>query len=307
MLELSNDLITVMIDPERGASIDHIGASKSHEDNVLARYDWRSPNSVRTGPGYGNTAMDWLADFRGGWQVLTPSAGAESTVGGVLHPFHGDVSRANWNIVASNHESATLNTGTHGPLEVSRTVRIDSRLPKVFVSTTIRNDTPVAAPAIFVEHIAFVGHDEATIEAPAESRWVHDPNSPEAEAGSNPVTWAQSGLQQPISRGNYRLVSLHAGSEGWAELRTTETLGKSVRVEWDPKVLPHMWHWQERGTPSFPWYSRADITAIEPSSVLFSDGLEAAIDRGDAWMIQPGEQKTVDVSIELLPATTRKE
>lgn len=304
MLELSNGLITVRIDPERGASIDHIGASGSHEDNVLACYDWRSPASVRTGPGYGNSAMDWLADFRGGWQVLTPSAGAESTVGGVLHPFHGDVSRAYWNTVATDKESATLNTATHGPLDVSRTVRIDSLLPKAFVSTTIKNDTPVAAPAIFVEHIAFAGHDEATIEAPAESLWVHDPNSPEAQAEANPVTWAQSGLRQPISRGNYRLVSLLAGSEGWAELQRPETLGASVRVEWDPKVLPHMWHWQERGTPSFPWYSRADITAIEPSSVLFSDGLEAAIHRGDAWMIEPGEQKTIDLSIELLTTTT---
>ena len=54
------------------------------------------------------------------------------------------------------------------------------------------------------------------------------------------------------------------------------------------------------------WYGRADITALEPSSVPFSDGLLAAIDRGDAWIIGPGEERSVEVSVSLIPVHEEK-
>jgi hypothetical protein len=291
--------LVVVIDPERGATIDHIGQSLDPKDNILAHYVWDSPMPARNGPGYGSSTMDWLSEYRGGWQVLTPSAGAESVTDGVLHPFHSEVSRAKWRVVDFSRDTVTLAVGTHGPLKVVRELKLSADRPRVSVWTTVSNDSPVAAPAIFVEHIAFKGDEHARVLVPEKSVWRHDSHSPEAAAAGGNMSWLDSGMVNPVGSGEFRLSSLLSGSEGWAEFYSPQREGRTVRVEWDPLVLPHMWHWQERGSPGFPWYARADISAIEPSSVSISDGLEAAIERGEAWMLGPGESKRVEISIEL--------
>lgn len=302
--ELSTDHLVVRLDPDRGATIDHIGTTARDRDNVLALYDWATPLPARQGPGYGSSAADWLSEYRGGWQLLAPSGGAECVVNDVTHPFHGEVSRAVWTVTEESSAHVTLTVGTHSPIVVTRTLQLDATRPRLLVTTTMTNESPVPAPAIAIEHIAFAGSDDAQVSAPASSLWQHDPNVPEAASNDGVMEWAQSGLQAPIARGGYRLTSLLSGSEGWIELHRP---GRVVRLEWDPQSLPHLWHWQERGSTRFPWFARADITALEPSSVSFSDGLAAAIDRGEAWMIEPEQSQTIEVALEITAASEGQE
>ena len=61
--------------------------------DLLASYDWPSPVGVSQSSTYGDAKLDWLSDYRGGWQLLVPNAGAACDVDGVPLPFHGEWSR----------------------------------------------------------------------------------------------------------------------------------------------------------------------------------------------------------------------
>lgn len=288
---------TAAIDPERGCDVLHFGRTARAEDNVLAAYDWLAPVPARAGTGYGNSTLDWLSEYRGGWQLLTPNAGAASTVRGMEHPFHGEVSRARWHVDRTSAESLSATTATHGPLSVRRTIALDDEQARITATTTLSNDTPVTGYAVLVEHIAFRGSDDSRLRAPAGSLWRHDPASPEVVRAMETMTWRHAALAEPRSRGGCRLASLVAGSEGWMELGGGHDGTVGIRVEWDPVRMPFAWHWQERGSEGFPWFGRADITAIEPASASFSDGLAAAIERGEAWAVAPGQTIETAVSI----------
>lgn len=293
MNQLSNPAAHVDIDPHRGASILHFGATSAPADNVLASYHWESP--LPQANGYGTSQQDWLSGYRGGWQLLTPNAGAESSVAGVRHPFHGEVSTASWHVIEQSNLRLSMRTATHGPLIVTRIVELHPYRPRVTVRTILSNPTPIAAQAILVEHIALANDDEAVVRAPAKSGWEFDPASPEYDGRR--TVWEQSPVRKAVGLGQWRVASLVDGSEGWIELRRRTN---HVRVTWDPEQLPYLWYWQERGTPQFPFFGRADITGLEPASAKFSDGLAAAIARNEAWTIEAGGELTVTVAIELL-------
>lgn len=300
MILLSSSHAAVKVDAVRGGSIVHFGVDSAPASNVLAEYDWTTPLPARDGGGYGDGTLDWLSEYRGGWQLLAPNAGAASTVDGLAHPFHGEVSRAVWSVEQSSDMALSMRVGTHGPLVVERTITLDPGAPRVTVTTELSNDTSVAASAIVVEHIAFAGGDDHRVVAPDGSRWRHDPASAEHASAPGELSWGEAGLGAPTPRGTYRLASLVGESEGWVELDRAG--GPRVRLDWDPAQLPYLWHWQERGQHSFPWFGRADISGLEPSSASLSDGLAAAVDRGEAWTIQPGERVVCSLSVSIVSA-----
>lgn len=271
----------------------HFGATSAPADNVLANYRQKSP--LPEASGYGPSQQDWLTGYRGGWQLLTPNAGAESSVAGVRYPFHGEVSTASWQVVGHSALHLSMRTATRGPLMVTRSLELHPELPRLTARTTLSNPTPMGAKAILVEHIALANDEDATVRAPATSKWEFDPASPEYD-GTRTV-WERSPVRKAVGLGQWRVASLVDGSEGWIELRRRT---HSVRVTWDPQQLPYLWYWQERGTAQFPFFGRADITGLEPASAKFSDGLAAAIARNEAWTIEAGQELTVSVAIELL-------
>ena len=293
MNHLSNAVAHVEVDPHRGASILHFGATSLPADNVLARYQWESP--LPQADGYGSSQQDWLSGYRGGWQLLTPNAGAESSVAGVRHPFHGEVSAASWRVIEHSALHLSLRTATRGPLIVTRTVELHPDRPRLTARTILSNPTLVAARAILVEHIALANDDDPLVRAPATSEWEFDPASPEYD-GTRTV-WERSPVRKSVGVGQWRVASLVDGSEGWIELRRGSS---HVRVTWDPQQLPYLWYWQERGTAKFPFFGRADITGLEPASAKFSNGLAAAIARDEAWTIEAGEELMVSVAVELI-------
>ena len=85
----------------------------------------------------------------------------------------------------------------------------------------------------------------------------------------------------PVSR-----VCFLTGGSGWYALRPPGEIG--VALAWDRETFPAMWLWQEVGSPGFPTYGRARITALEPARAPAGDGLAAAIQRGEALTIPSG-------------------
>ena len=76
-LHLSNGLINVSVNPDRGADISRLGGPD--RANLLASYDWETQLRASESCSYGDPALDWLSDYRGGWQELFPNTGAAST------------------------------------------------------------------------------------------------------------------------------------------------------------------------------------------------------------------------------------
>jgi len=65
----------------------------------------------------------------------------------------------------------------------------------------------------------------------------------------------------------------------WASI-TNERLGLTARLDWDGTVMPYAWFWQElEWTAMWPWFRRARVAAIEPSSVPTSGPLRESAPR----------------------------
>jgi hypothetical protein len=294
-IALVNRWLSVVIEPENGANIRHVGRGSAPQQNVLAEYDWASPLPAGRGLTYGDSRLDWLSGYRGGWQLLTPNAGAECEHLGVTYPFHGEVSTAAWSVDRVTPSTAVLSTGTRGPIKVERHIALDAGMSAVEVDTVLINESQIDAHALVVEHIAFRSGSGTIVDGPAESHWRHDPASPE-DVGQA-VPWNED-LRHPVHQGEFRLAYLEAGCEGWMNIVQPE-LQSVCRVLWDSSILPSLWYWQERGTEGFPWYGRADITALEPASTSPSDGLAAAIREERAMRIPPRESLRLKLRLEL--------
>jgi len=277
------------VDLARGGTIAHFGSSDDARDNLLARVD-SSASAPADSSEFSASRREWLTPYCGGWQVLTPNAGDECLVGETFHPFHGDVSRHAWSVVERSAAFLKIRTAANNAIAVTRTMTLNRDCPSLVVSTTIENRSSERAPAILVEHIALAGGDDARVHAPARSHW----ESPPAARDRLPASPWSEALARPIPVGTSRVVSLVEGSEGWIELRRSRL---SVRIDWDPDELPYLWYWQERGTPGFPFHGHADIIGLEPASAAFADGLARAIERGEAWWLDPNESRSTSLEI----------
>ena len=90
MIEISNGNLLVKINELLGAEIIHYGPM---DKNYLAYYDWNTPVEVSKSAHYETPLMDFMSEYRGGWQVLFPNTGNSSKINGIELPFHGEVSR----------------------------------------------------------------------------------------------------------------------------------------------------------------------------------------------------------------------
>jgi hypothetical protein len=78
-------------------------------------------------------------------------------------------------------------------------------------------------------------------------------------------------------------------SGGWYAL-SNDALGLGFGLSWPLEVFPCVWLWQElRGTLDYPWYGTAYVMGVEPHTSCPADGLAAAVARGNARTLDPGE------------------
>lgn len=277
------------VDLARGGTVAHFGSSEDARDNVLAHVEpaGRAPAEDSA---FSLSRREWLAPYDGGWQLLTPNAGDECWVGERFHPFHGDASRRTWAVATRAAGVVTIQTVVDDEYAVTRQLALDPRAARLVVSTTIENRSSRQLPAMLVEHIALAGGEDARVHAPAGSRWELQTVPPDRSLAR---PWSEE-LGHPIPMGTSRVASLVEGSGGWIELHRE---GRSVRIEWNPADLPYLWFWQERGSPGFPFHGGADIVGLEPASAAYADGLSGAIERGQAWWLDPHESRSTSVTI----------
>ncbi len=316
-LELTNGTLTVGVDTELGAEITKLAGADGA--NLLFAPDWRTPVPANKSKTYGDDALDWLSEYRGGWQELFPNAGAPCTVLGTPLPFHGEVSRAQWDWQwLDQPKSLRLTVGTRLPLVLERTMTLDATRPILTIEERVTNESRFAVPYIWGHHPAYgppLAAAGARIDLPggrivtdlaldgphvdlfpgSEHRWPHATRRDGSTVDLSIVPEA------PMAR----LCYLSELQGGWYAIRNARN-GIGAALAWDTAVFPNLWLWQEiEGGDGIPWYGRGQITALEPATQWPSHGLATAVDKHEAHSLEPGAEASTKLTFVLFEATDR--
>jgi len=299
---LENQFITAIVNPINGGTISHIGRSLDPTTNVLAWYEWDTPEPMSVAYPENESETHWLSRYRGGWQFLTPNAGNECVHEGRRHSCHGESSILPWTVVARSNNQITLELTIFDSLHVQRILEIDPETAIFRAHTQITNTTHIVQEIVIVEHVAFQGSANARINAPEKSTWAF-PKGFE-EDGGEPMLWSESGkgrpdLRAPIESAYERLAFLHSGNEGWVKIVDKER-GTGALLTWDKKIFPFLWYWQERFSPRFPFFKRAEMTGLEPASCYPDDALTGASKGGRSTFISAGQNVAFTTQVELI-------
>ncbi|HZV74963.1 MAG TPA: DUF4432 family protein [Conexibacter sp.] len=302
-ITLANDHLTVQVHPEAGAEISRL--SRPGGPNALAWYDWASPLPATRGPGYGNTALDWLSRFRGGWQELFPNAGDECEVNGVPLAFHGEASLAAWDVVEVSPAACTLRTAVRLPLVLTRRMTLSSDRAALLIEESVVNESELETPFLWGHHPAFPAVPGAHVDLPscqvrAEPRMAGGLGD---ATGAWPHLLDEHGHERALDvvpdEQVVRIVYAEEMTGSWAALRQPGEL-PSIAMAWDGNAFPVMWLWLQNGTSEFPWYGRANVVGLETHTAAPFDGLAAACERGQAHRLGPRETMTAWFTISLI-------
>jgi galactose mutarotase-like enzyme len=280
--------LVVQLDERLGGEITRI----RHADvELLAFYDWMSPVRASRSVGYGDPKLDWLSEYRGGWQLLVPNAGAACVVDGVPLPFHGEWSRTHVTVTERAADRVVMVAGTRLPLVVERQVGVETDPDRVIVRTTVSNPSDRVVPFVWGEHPAFAVEHGDEVDLPSAQVLAAD-GTP---VGDWPAVSEGGRLDRVDTTHPTESVHFVVGlAAGWAGLRRREA---GVALAWDVADFPAVWLWHEIASPSFPFYGRSSLVAIEPASCWPGDGLGGAVARGQALMLAPGETRSTTVAV----------
>jgi hypothetical protein len=292
MITLESRALRVVIDEQHGGEIVHMGAPDGR--NALFHEPWPTPVAAERSSTYGSGALDWLSRYRGGWQVMFPSAGSESTVDGVPHPVHGELSLTPLAVRNQTPERVTLHGPTRTPLQLTREISVDPERPVLRLEEHAENPSDRGGSYAWGEHIAFMAVVGMRVDLPPGPVHVDEALAvPEADLVPGAVgAWPEAAR---LDGGVARLDKVQAGPiervcylpdrpAGWAALRDSSA-GFGLAMAWDPDAFPHLWFWEQIGGWRFPFFGRARIVALEPVSCWPGDGLAAAIERGQARVL----------------------
>jgi hypothetical protein len=306
-ITLSNDALDVTVLSGKGADIYSIRDKESGID-PLWKARWGS-HHARSSLSHGDSASAWLAACAGGWNLLFPSGGAESTVGGGLQPMHGEASITSWEYVPNESDSTSILLRTHlsrSPFALERRITLEENSHSIVVTDLARNEGGEPFPCTWTQHPTLGPpflDGSCVIDTNADTVELDDtyllPHVPSGVLGVQSWSDAREVLARVPDRGVRRqlLAYLHfTEPESWYCV-TSERLGFTFRLTWSTEDLPHAWFFQELdATSNWPWFSNTYIMAIEPSNTFPGRGLAHAIDVNRAQVIAPGDTTSVSVT-----------
>lgn len=165
------------------------------------------------------------------------------------------------------------------PLHVHREVVLDGGVLRL--TETVTNDAPDPRTVAWLHHPALGAPflEEGCRLTTGARTVIADPEAPGTllAAGSRhawPIVHAVDGAEVDLRRvpgpGERREVfaALTDFASPFAAV-VNPRRGLGVGLRWSADVFPHAWLWQEvHATTGFPWFRRAYVLAVEPSSVL---------------------------------------
>jgi galactose mutarotase-like enzyme len=311
VVQLASDRLEVDVLPGKGGDI--LGVTwRPQELNVL----WSSPWGLRekgSVPTAADSRVAFLESYPGGWQTLFPNGGDATEEQGVELGFHGEATMIPWRWEQLDDQSIAMSVElVRSPFSLRRVVRVDGA--SVTVTEAFKNTSLVDQPAMWSHHPAFGApflDSSCRVEVGAAS-FQADPgyDTPHTDlmAGETrawPLARSRDGgdidlreVPSPEAQVD-RMGYLLDFTAPWYSI-TNPQLGLTATVRWDGVTFPYAWLWTEAaGSAGFPWHQRAYVLAIEPASSYPGSGLDVAKENGTALWFAPGQEHTVEVSMEI--------
>lgn len=300
--KLESHHISALVDPANGGTIRHIGRDCNPNSNVLAWYEWKVPEPLPLEYAEGESHKHWISRYRGGWQFLTPNAGKECVHKGRRHGFHGESSTLPWQVTMRSNESLIMELNISSTLHLTRMLSVHPSKSIFHSRTVIKNVSLLPQEIVVVEHVAFQGSSTIQVSAPDKSNWVFPKDF--EEDGVEAMLWNESGINRPdlrfpIENKSVRLAYLREGNDGWISI-FDQKKGFGARLKWDAKKFPYLWYWQEKFSPGFPFYGRAEITGLEPATCYPNEALIGASQSARSKIIPVNEEISFELDLEII-------
>ena len=206
-----------------------------------------------------------------------------------------------------------LESSAQRSLRLERRIELDSTRPVVRIEERARNDSKLPRPIAWGQHPAFGASPGARIDLPVGPLHTDalfddaDADLQLGASGSWPDVAGRDGSSIDLSvvpdGPHERVCYLPDRPAAWAALRDPDS-GQGVGLAWDGAAYPHLWLWEQLGGRRFPFFGRARIVALEPVSCWPGDGLAAAIERGQALIVDAGSAMSAWFTLALFEAST---
>lgn len=242
---------------------------------VLAATPWArsvAAGSVVPPPQPAASEYDWVARWRGGWQLCFPSAGQPNPDALHTESFHGAASQAPWVELARTANTVTLGWADRHGLSAEREWSLTN--DGVAVTTRVLNGGNESRVLAIAEHLILGGDvlgPTSTLDVPSGTllRPLDYAGVPEGK----PHSWPGD----PADR--WATVDEHTPARvtGLVDVRPQRIRlhGPHVEVvvEWQGSALPHALLWQELGVSTeHPWNGHVVALGIEPTSTPHGAG-----------------------------------
>jgi galactose mutarotase-like enzyme len=303
LLALKAGDTTVTVDTAHGATITSFVVEPW--GNLLAERTSELPLRASQSTSYGDEQLDWLSEYDGGWHVLFPNAGDACVVDGIPLPFHGEASRAQWQVHEVSARSASLSTVCRLPLRLHRRITVSAG--RVLVEETATNLSSRDQHVLWGQHPVFPATPGTRIDLPGGKVTADTGYSPAA----GDLTPGGSGAWPSLDEVDLSVVPAGACEryacvtdlEGaWAAVRDPAR-GVGVVIGFDASVYPLLWLWLEAEGTDFPWLGNVRYLGVEPHSSWPGSGLASAIEQGRATVIPAGGSVTAWTSLTAFAAT----
>jgi hypothetical protein len=309
LIVLENEVLRVGVLAGKGTDIIELNYKPQDLDFV-----WLSPQGVRNPVQSGAIPRDLVATFvetyPGGWQEVFPNGGAPSAWAGAQYGQHDEVFAVPWEVeIVDDAETSIAVRFTARtqkvPTVISKTLRMVAGEPRLRIEEQLTNTADVPVRAMWGHHVTFGPPflvPGCRIRLP-EAVKVTPNKEPIAPGGRRvtdtvPFAWPYGqGATGPVDlsivpqRGTPSdIMYLSDFPEDHAWYEVTDPSGRfGSRLEWDARVMPYLWYWQEFGAATgYPWYGKNYNIGLEPFSSYPTNGLAEAVENGTALELEPG-------------------
>lgn len=270
---------------------------------------WHSPAGYRDPGMFAPTSQmpesAFMDVYGGGWQDILPSAGSPSKHRGAEWGVHGETPLLRWNCNVERESGDEVSAkvwveGYRYPYRVEKWFSMKTHEPKLTIKEKVTNLSTQDLEFSWLIHPAFSEpflSPTCTVSVPADTLVL------------GPDEWAQYGR---LAAGKTKWPNAKSRSEGTIDLSLIPTrdivaeetafltdlhegryllsnpkLGFGFCMEWDMRVFPWLWFWQNYNLPDYPYFGRAWNIALEPCT-SYPSGLAEQVKTGTARVIRGG-------------------
>ncbi|MEQ1734939.1 MAG: hypothetical protein ABL886_00750 [Rhodoglobus sp.] len=300
-VRLTRGAVDAVVLPREGAVLTRLRVGGR---SVLATTPWPHGSGPHDAPA--RSEVEWVARWRGGWQLCFPSAGAVDAVSEWPQGFHGVASQAAWRVVAVHKGRVVLEWQDEHALTARRTWELTDSGARV--DTVVRNGSTVTRPLVIAEHLV-LGGDLLAPEVRAAGVSIRPPSG--ALLAPLDYTGRPDGSAVPWPGA---IVDRWPHLDGDTPARVAALVGvepRNIRIDsrraratvsWNG--LPHALLWEELAQSTEPpWNGSVVALGIEPTSA--PHGMGTAIQNGTI-QLAPGASHTWSVALAVEWASDRE-